>query len=406
MKTIILFTNSYPYSKRGEISFIEPELEVLNKYFKIIVVPLNKETFIPRKLINDLENVSVEDVKFEKYKEVLNLFKIDPFFIKELRKIRKINNVKDLLIRHIKLKWIERIIQEKIEKKIWKKIFIYYTYWFDFTTTALLRLKSKYNLKVITRAHGYDLYEIRRGGYIPFRDTDVKKIDYIVTISMQGYNYLKNKYSLNNLYNSYLGIKDFHIINPINVNKKVIKIVSCSLMSPVKRIDMIMKYLSEVSRDLNIKIIWNHIGDGVLKEILIEKKKKFQHKLFDINFVGFLENKDIFEYYNNNSFDYFITLSESEGLPVSLMEAASVSLPIIATNVGGINEIVYDKKNGFLLSENPSYNEFKNRFIEAISFKANEKKYISLKKESRNIFLKKFKAENNYKKFAEFLDKL
>ena len=44
MKTIILFTNSYPYSKRGEISFIEPELEVLNKYFKIIVVPLNKET--------------------------------------------------------------------------------------------------------------------------------------------------------------------------------------------------------------------------------------------------------------------------------------------------------------------------------------------------------------------------
>ncbi len=406
MKTIVLFTNSYPFSSRGEYTFIEPELEILNKYFKIIMVPLRKETITPRKLIKDLNNVSVEEVEFNKYKELVNLFKIDSFFVRDFKKIRKINHLKDLIIKHITLKWIEKIIQEKIEKKEWKEEFIYYTYWFDFATTALLRLKSKYNLKVITRVHRYDLYEIRREDYIPFRETDVKKIDYIVTISMQGYNYLKHRYFLNNLYNCYLGINDFHIDNPINANNEVIKIVSCALMSPLKRIDMIMKYLSKVSKDLNIQIIWNHIGDGVLKETLVEQKKELQHNLFDINFVGYLENQDIFEYYKNNSFDYFITLSESEGLPVSLMEATSVSLPIIATNVGGINEIVFDKKNGFLLSENPSYDEFKNKFIEAIIFKVNDKKYISLKKKSKNIFLEKFKAENNHKKFADFLEKL
>jgi colanic acid/amylovoran biosynthesis glycosyltransferase len=111
----------------------------------------------------------------------------------------------------------------------------------------------------------------------------------------------------------------------------------------------------------------------------------------------------VFEYYKNNSFDYFITLSKSEGLPVSLMEACSVGLPIIATDVGGINEIVKDKINGFLLNANLDYNEFKTVMKQAIEIKKNNEKYKNMKQNSRKIYLEKFRANVNYKKFAEFL---
>ena len=48
--------------------------------------------------------------------------------------------------------------------------------------------------------------------------------------------------------------------------------------------------------------------------------------------------------------DVFVNPSYSEGLPTSVMEAAAVGLPIVATNVGGTSEIIDDGKNGFLVA--------------------------------------------------------
>jgi glycosyltransferase involved in cell wall biosynthesis len=47
--------------------------------------------------------------------------------------------------------------------------------------------------------------------------------------------------------------------------------------------------------------------------------------------------------------DIFVNPSYSEGLPTSVMEAASIGLPIIATDVGGTREIIEDGKTGFLI---------------------------------------------------------
>jgi glycosyltransferase involved in cell wall biosynthesis len=219
---------------------------------------------------------------------------------------------------------------------------------------------------------------------------------------MKGYNYLKNRYHISNIYNSYLGIKDLKVINNIN-NSDNLKIVSCSLMVEVKRIDMIMRYLSTFAKEMNIKIEWHHIGDGLLKDNLIKQKEEVQNEFLNIVFVGYLENRDVYKYYMKNSFDYLITLSASEGLPVTLMEASSIKLPIIATDVGGINEIITDGLNGFLLSENPSYDEFRNKLIKVIEYKNNSGYYLNLQDQSRKIFLEKFEANKNYMKFVEFL---
>ncbi len=49
------------------------------------------------------------------------------------------------------------------------------------------------------------------------------------------------------------------------------------------------------------------------------------------------------------SADIYVQPSRSEGLPLALMEATSSSLPVVATRVGGIPEIVRDERNGELV---------------------------------------------------------
>ena len=67
-------------------------------------------------------------------------------------------------------------------------------------------------------------------------------------------------------------------------------------------------------------------------------------------FMGFQENKEIQKFYANHYIDAFVNVSQSEGVPVSIMEAESYGVPVIATNVGGTSEIVHDRQNGVLLS--------------------------------------------------------
>ena len=47
--------------------------------------------------------------------------------------------------------------------------------------------------------------------------------------------------------------------------------------------------------------------------------------------------------------DAYILPSYNEGLPISILEAMSYSLPIISTAVGGIPEILKNGENGFIM---------------------------------------------------------
>ena len=49
-----------------------------------------------------------------------------------------------------------------------------------------------------------------------------------------------------------------------------------------------------------------------------------------------------------NGADAFVLASAWEGLPMVLLEAAASGLPLVATDVGGVREIVRDGINGFL----------------------------------------------------------
>jgi glycosyltransferase involved in cell wall biosynthesis len=67
----------------------------------------------------------------------------------------------------------------------------------------------------------------------------------------------------------------------------------------------------------------------------------------DIVFLGQKEKDELINILSAT--DIFVNPSYSEGLPTSVMEAASVGLPIIATDVGGTREIITDRESGILI---------------------------------------------------------
>ncbi|MBN1175967.1 glycosyltransferase family 4 protein [Candidatus Woesearchaeota archaeon] len=90
--------------------------------------------------------------------------------------------------------------------------------------------------------------------------------------------------------------------------------------------------------------VLNVVGEGPYKKEL--EKLSFKLKV-KVNFLGQKNQKEIIKILSES--DIFVNPSYSEGLPTSVLEAGAIGLPIIATDVGGTNEIIDDGINGILI---------------------------------------------------------
>lgn len=165
---------------------------------------------------------------------------------------------------------------------------------------------------------------------------------------------LVKKYSFNKrkVFTVHNGIKFVDIFNKINVNNQ--RKVSNKVVGTVARLypqknyklffDVAKIILDEYGeKNINFKIV----GDGPLKDELIEYSEK----------IG-IQNNVIFEGESDDipnklkGFDIFLMTSLYEGLSNAIMEAMLAGLPIVATDVGGNNEMIIDGETGFLCSLN------------------------------------------------------
>lgn len=105
-----------------------------------------------------------------------------------------------------------------------------------------------------------------------------------------------------------------------------------------------------------------HIGDGIDFESL----KIYADSLGvnNIKFCGSLPERDCID--NLSASRLFILTSVHEGTPTAVMEAISLGLPVLTTNVGGIDSVVKDGINGYIIdSNNPK--DFSTKLIELLS---------------------------------------
>lgn len=281
---------------------------------------------------------------------------------------------------------------------------VIYTFWNHFRTLAFCLHKDELpNIKLISRTHAYELYNERQpNGRQSFKSFMNLKIDALFFIALRGLNYYLNTFKQNiepsKLYYSPLGIKRNKTISLQNkINR--FHLVSCSNVIPLKRVALIIEALSLC--DSKCKIHWTHFGDGNLMQ---EIKKLANDLLKDKEnitywFMGHCPNEEVMRYYSFMDCSCFITTSSTEGLPVSLQEALSFGIPIIGTDVGGINEEI--DENGILLPSNPSPQEVANAITKI--YKLKDKEIKNMRKRSYQIWDEKFNIEKNARRFLKIL---
>ncbi|GAB5060340.1 hypothetical protein LASHA2_00610 [Lactiplantibacillus plantarum] len=111
-----------------------------------------------------------------------------------------------------------------------------------------------------------------------------------------------------------------------------------------KRQDLLIQALAYIPDDL--PLICNFLGNGPLLPNCQQLTQKLQVD-DKVNFVGSVDN--VQKHYQQS--DGAILISDYEGLPISLVEALAQHLPIIASNVGGNEELIHN--NGFLVENDP-----------------------------------------------------
>lgn len=133
-------------------------------------------------------------------------------------------------------------------------------------------------------------------------------------------------------------------IHACNAVASCLKLVSVARFSQQKNNMDLIRAVEQVNSVHANGVQLNMVGDGPL---LPECQAYVSaHHLGDV--VHFLGSRtDVESVLAQN--DIFCLISNYEGLPISIIEAMRAGMPVIASDVGGVNELIQDGLNGYLI---------------------------------------------------------
>jgi glycosyltransferase involved in cell wall biosynthesis len=140
---------------------------------------------------------------------------------------------------------------------------------------------------------------------------------------------------------------------------------------PRKGLYLLSKIAEIVTKKLPT-VVFLIIGEGPLKKKLIIESKKFKGKM---KVLGRVSNEDLQKWLSISSL--LILPSYSEGLPTVCLEALASETPVVASNVGGISEIIINNETGFLVAPG-EVKIFAEKVIELLN-EPETRKYMGMK---------------------------
>ncbi|MBA7681330.1 Alpha-maltose-1-phosphate synthase [subsurface metagenome] len=169
-------------------------------------------------------------------------------------------------------------------------------------------------------------------------------------------------------------------------------------LSHIKGFDIYMNVIKELhkyDKDLNFLII----GKGPLKKLI-----KPAQKILPILHSDFYPYEKMVDIYNHSK--VVLITSRFEGVPTILLESLACETPVIASNVGGITEVLRNDENGLLIKD---FNA-KSAISQIIDVLHDQDKLSTFGRNGRNLVLKNFswdvitdKIEMVYKNFIKSL---
>lgn len=220
-----------------------------------------------------------------------------------------------------------------------------------------VQTSKKLNIPLVTQCRGSDVY-VRYNNPTSRREI-LKAIPHIakfITVSYALKVFLINKFGVDaekiDVHYGGINLDLFSFREKIDTNNPSVLIVS--RFSETKGVDVGIKAFAEAQKTNN-KLKLKIIGDGPKKDSYIELAETLgiTNK---VEFLGTMDSKQIAEQMNQS--DIFLAPhviaknGAQEGIPNTIKEAMAVGLPVVATDVGGIKEIVQDKYTGVLCGAN------------------------------------------------------
>lgn len=300
-------------------------VELKNKGNNVTVVSLySEETIISKRLKENSINVIFLDKK-------------PGFDISIIRKIRRIIYQYEIEVVHAHLYASLYAMIAAIKSKVFKRFVTIHT------------IASNDNSKI---GRLVNRFLFQKCNVTPIALTETIR-DSIV----KEYNVLPNKIPI--IYNGipinkYSPKKDYSLLD---------RFVICHVgrFSKVKNHELMIYTINEIKNKIpNIKL--SFVGSGEQLELMKEKASGLG-VLDIVSFEGL--QADVKKYLEIA--DIFILPSEYEGMPMTLIEAMASGLPIIASNVGGIPDIVRPGIDGILIA--PNIKELSDAIIELYSSK-------------------------------------
>lgn len=165
---------------------------------------------------------------------------------------------------------------------------------------------------------------------------------------------------------------------------------------PVKRVDLFVDTIAELIHKHQIDVHGMIIGDGPLRSA-IEQRVQQKGLESNITITGFQNPV----YPALTKLDILLMTSDHEGLPMTLLEALALEVPVVAHNVGGIPEVLNQGSAGVLVNDHSPRG-----FASAVMSLNSEKKRNSLGTAGRQHVEKTFDWRVNTAKYLNLYGSL
>lgn len=243
--------------------------------------------------------------------------------------------------------------------------------------------------KVLYTVHGFDSIRIAYRKFLPLEKLMQYRCSSIVGVSSYDKNVMHQEGIKKNVTYIYNGIYE-----PISLGKNPFvfaneyskKILCIARVSKQKKLDL---FIDIARRFSNYAFIW--IGNTTFPNM------EFPPNVF---FLGSIANAGAYIAYA----DLFLLTSNYEGLPMVIIESLAKGVPVVASNVGGIPELL-NGKNGWAVDNKMEIFASKIESFFKLSREKREEMSIEAKKTYERTFTVEAMVNNYLKLYCEIINK-
>lgn len=330
--TLVLITGEPPGKSLTEEVFLAPELPVLARRFgKVVRMSLQDQFGKGKRLAASFDRVAI-GATVRARGEHSSLLRANSFGARAAM-------------------WRDRFASMIAEGEIDPQRTLFYTFWFDSATAGLALLCDNYPLCIVSRAHGYDIREERSRW---LRDVMLRNITALYPACESSTRLLSRQWPE---YSHKISTMRLGSMPPGEPNRPAdargpVRLVSSARIVDIKRVDMVAKVVTAFARRAYPRQVeWAHFGDGpddqktkvcrIIREANCDNLKVDMH--------GAVKNTAIRRSYSDSGYHWTLLMSRDEGgVPITLCESMSFGVPVVASGVGGVGEILADGVNGIM----------------------------------------------------------